>query len=275
MLSLSCQSGDARSRRRQPLLRVVALVGTLSVATAAAGIPGPVAPAPNGPAPAAQLLLQERARQVAQQLAFLEAAANRGDRGAEAEPGAAALPIAGSVRLLPAIEQALAARDALHAEIREWEQEQSPNLSGGKPNGVLEQAAAFARERQFRRRLQDQQEQLAKHLAEWLAAARRDVSEERAWLEQLRQALAPPAPTGDARTAAAVVAGPLDAFEYYEVKEPAALQQLSALPEVYGDAAQWQNLLAANREKITDPAAPVPKGTLLLVPALKAHAAPK
>ncbi|OGV56734.1 MAG: hypothetical protein A2017_09715 [Lentisphaerae bacterium GWF2_44_16] len=58
-------------------------------------------------------------------------------------------------------------------------------------------------------------------------------------------------------------------IEYYEVKKEATLKEISALPDVYGNPSSWKHLYEANKEKIKDPAKPVPVGTVLIVPNVK------
>ena len=57
-------------------------------------------------------------------------------------------------------------------------------------------------------------------------------------------------------------------FSYYQVKEPATVKQIAASKDVYGDPGMWRVLINANREKIADEKAIIPKGTLLIVPNL-------
>ncbi|RMD84138.1 MAG: hypothetical protein D6820_01480 [Lentisphaerae bacterium] len=58
-------------------------------------------------------------------------------------------------------------------------------------------------------------------------------------------------------------------FEYYELKKRATLKEVSALPEVYGDKNQWDVLWNANRDVVSDPLQPLPRGTVLIVPRLE------
>lgn len=60
-------------------------------------------------------------------------------------------------------------------------------------------------------------------------------------------------------------------IEYYEVKNDATLKQISELPEVYGNSAAWRYLFDANPDKVKDPGDTVKKGTVLIVPNLKAE----
>lgn len=60
-----------------------------------------------------------------------------------------------------------------------------------------------------------------------------------------------------------------DSIEYYEVKKEATLKEISALPDVYGNAASWKFLFDANKDVIKDPTKAVPVGTVLIVPNVK------
>jgi len=60
-------------------------------------------------------------------------------------------------------------------------------------------------------------------------------------------------------------------IEYYEVKNDATLKQISERPEVYGNSAAWRYLFDANPDKVKDPGDTVKKGTVLVVPNLKAE----
>ncbi|UDQ98252.1 hypothetical protein AAEX28_14880 [Lentisphaerota bacterium WC36G] len=52
----------------------------------------------------------------------------------------------------------------------------------------------------------------------------------------------------------------------FEVKTPAPLKTISALPEVYNDATLWEKIYEANKHLIKDPKGVIPAGTLLKIP---------
>ncbi len=60
-----------------------------------------------------------------------------------------------------------------------------------------------------------------------------------------------------------------DELLYYELKVPATFQEISGLPEVYGDTDSWRYLFEANKDRFKDPMEVIPVGTELVVPNIK------
>lgn len=61
-------------------------------------------------------------------------------------------------------------------------------------------------------------------------------------------------------------------FKYFTVKDPATLPDISAYDSVYGNRDYWFALYEANRKLLKSPAAEVPAGTKLIVPATRGPA---
>ena len=56
---------------------------------------------------------------------------------------------------------------------------------------------------------------------------------------------------------------------YYELQTTSTFRELSALPDVYGDADSWRYLYEANKDKFKDPLSLIPKGTEIVVPNIR------
>jgi hypothetical protein len=155
--------------------------------------------------------------------------------------------------------------DSLLAEATKWEEQMAVPAGGGRAQGILARADAFTVERQYRRRAEASAQSLARLLQQALALSARMAAVNAARLDQL-QAVLTSVPAARQAAVDAPRQPDLSDFEYYEVKTITDLKRISALPEVYGDASRWEALYEANRDKIADPAAPLPTGTLLVVP---------
>ncbi|OGV66180.1 MAG: hypothetical protein A3K19_19470 [Lentisphaerae bacterium RIFOXYB12_FULL_65_16] len=184
-----------------------------------------------------------------------------------ASPGTSKSEVSGfaSPSLLARVTTEVRNLETLMAETSKWEEQMALGTASGRANGILARADAFTVERQYRRKIEASAQNLARLVQQVLAMQAEATKSDMVRIDELRTLL-----TLLPGSLQSITPGPdkpdLASFEYYEVKMAADLKQISALQEVYGDATQWDALYQANRSKIADPAAPLPKGTLLVVP---------
>lgn len=142
-------------------------------------------------------------------------------------------------------------------------------LGGLNGLGVVEQmnvkAERYGLERQSRKLIQRKFVELEKLLLQWRALKEKlvedtELLELKKTILQLKKTVREESPLEGLSE---------EDFEYYEVKRPTTLQQISALPSVYGDPSQWKFIYEANRSKIKNPSGEIPKGTTLVIPNIK------
>lgn len=190
-------------------------------------------------------------------------------RAAELEEKAPILvtpPLPLEQSMAPVLAEAEETRQLI-AALREYDGA-TPGLSGLGAVGQLQaRADRYTVERRSRQDLQSRVEALLAALEQWMAAE-----------EERRQAALREAAERDSRKASkpvvAAAAVPtvneldLSSFGYFELQQAATLQEISALPEVYGDPRLWQAIYQINRNQIEDPETPLPAGTVLKIPHL-------
>jgi hypothetical protein len=144
--------------------------------------------------------------------------------------------------------------------------ESERSLGGISGLGNVEQmrvkAERYSLERQYRMKIQEQVLALLRQLQDWRAAETkiRETEERIALYEKianLEKTVVEESPIGGITE---------QNFEYYQVERESSLQEISALPDVYGDANLWKSIFEANRTRLKRSDAKVPAGTLLIIP---------
>jgi hypothetical protein len=170
------------------------------------------------------------------------------------------------------IDRIFAKSDEIEGAIRRLD-ESERSLGGIGGLGNVEQmrikADRYALERQYRLKLQEQARALHQRLQEWRAMEKKireteeiiDLHEQIMKLERTVEAESPIGTMSE------------QDFEYYRVEREATLQEISALPDVYGDANLWKYIFEANRATLKRADAKIPEGTLLIIPNTPANVA--
>lgn len=147
------------------------------------------------------------------------------------------------------------------------------SVKGPTGLGRIEQlelkAERYSIERQARKRIEKEVNELMSFIDTW-DFYKTQIKEARKLLELKQKIVALESNTiaGDGRINKINLSNKQE-IEYYEVKKEATLKDISALPDVYGNATSWKLLYDANRDKVKDPARPVSVGTVLVVPNIK------
>ena len=180
-------------------------------------------------------------------------------------------------------------------KVEAWEKLQPPDIGMGELQRLRLQAERFRVERQNRKKLQAQTEQLITGVQRYFALRDQLAAVEKEYdngmqMQQVDQTLRlardlvrlaraedeathrqkkeQADATDEDKISPEEVNEVRRSFHYYEVKEAAPLREVCARPEVYGNARMWPVLMNANRDKLKDPNAEVPVDTVLIVPRL-------
>jgi nucleoid-associated protein YgaU len=168
------------------------------------------------------------------------------------------------------IEKKIAGKIREIKEIIEDYNTSERSVKGPTGLGRIEQlelkAERYSIERQARKRIEREINELIDHITTW-ESYKVQIKEAKKLLELKQKILSLESNViGDDKVKGAVTK---QSIEYYEVKKDATLKDISALPDVYGNATSWKLLYDANRDKIKDPTKVVPVGTVLVVPNIK------
>lgn len=148
----------------------------------------------------------------------------------------------------------------------------SQSMQGVSGLGRVEQlqfrAERYSAERQVRKRIEKEVFNLAAIMEEWLKCQERVKEWDRlVKIEQRMNEIRSAAARN--KESAATQQGPNpQAVEYYTVKEPGTVKEISALAEVYGNANAWKYIFDANRDKISSPEVKIPAGVTLIIPSV-------
>jgi hypothetical protein len=156
--------------------------------------------------------------------------------------------------------------DEVLSRIDIWEETLSLNDLEGRTESTLVRAEAFSVERKYRRQLEEITRRTSETLKQWALVQQLLLADDERRVSRLMVLLSLRDAEQVSDADGVGTSDPVDGFEYYEVMESATLREISALPDVYGDAGLWRDLLDANHEKIADPSGTVPSGTRLVVP---------
>lgn len=182
----------------------------------------------------------------------------------------------------------------LSEKIKTWEDNLTLDISGSGVQNRLQMAEAFAKERHFRRSLQNSLQDIPPKLETIMQLMKVQAAQEQARQLMIRNLMTEVGklivqsreemedlPDASAETNEGGLLSEIDTlrntqgrsinnvlgeFEIYEVKFSADYREISALPEVYGDPEQWKRLYKANKDKFSDQFTKIPAGTLLKVP---------
>lgn len=148
----------------------------------------------------------------------------------------------------------------------------SQSMQGISGLGRVEQlqyrAERYSAERQVRKRIEKEVFNLSTIMEEWLNCQERVKEWDRlVKIEQRMNEIRSAAARN--KESAATQQGPNpQSVEYYTLKAPGTVKEVSALPEVYGNANAWKYIFDANRDKISSPEVKIPMGVTLIIPAV-------
>ena len=137
------------------------------------------------------------------------------------------------------------------------------------------QAERYSAERQVRKRVEKEVLDLAVLMDEWeksrdrIAEDERLIALEKQVIKLAQAKKAGEGAGGKTGAGSSIEMNPRE-LEYYTVKSTSSLKDISALPEVYGNANAWRYIYDANRDKILTPESMIPEGMTLIVPKIRA-----
>ena len=151
----------------------------------------------------------------------------------------------------------------------EWDRRQAEDSVRGRARQLLRRAESYGPEKEMRQTLQKTAQELDRDLFGWTRALQARRHADLRTLDRMAAALQTLA-AREAKSGTVAESDPVamdrENIEYFELRQAGSLKEISALPEIYGDASQWRLLYTANPRVARDGDHAVPAGTVLVVP---------
>lgn len=177
-------------------------------------------------------------------------------------PRASTTDLRGRLDELSEIEASVVAKlQEMDELVAKTEHLNTPENNGklGRIEMALFRAQLYLAEREARLQVEDAYQELALLVTRYLRSREAlDLAWQHALMSAAEQATVRQRPAASSADASQVA--------YFEVKEAANLQQIAALPAVYGDGSMWRLLMHCNPGVVAGMEEMVPVGTRLLVP---------